>query len=65
VTFGEARIERTGDMLRTIVPVTLEPVNAMGKPMRLAGVIGLGRELTDPSYVFDVPLADDGRPQRN
>ena len=65
VEFGEAKMEVQGTSLRTIVPVTLEPGNALGQPMRLAGVIGLGRGGAEPCYAFDVPLADDGRPQRN
>jgi thiol:disulfide interchange protein DsbD len=65
VEFGDARFEQRGGTMHTIVPVTLEPNNSLGKPMRLAGVVGLGRELSDPCYAFDVPLADDGRPQRN
>ena len=65
VVFGEARFELHGTSLHAVVPVTLDANNALGKPMRLAGVVGLGRSGADPCYVFDVPLADDGRPQRN
>jgi DsbC/DsbD-like thiol-disulfide interchange protein len=65
VEFGEARFESHGGQLRTIVPVTLAPHNAMGKTMRLRGVVGRGRGLDDPCFAFDLPLADDGRPQRN
>ncbi len=65
VTFGEAKSEVKGDALHIIVPVALEPRNALGKPMRLAGVIGLGRNQDDPCFVFDVPAGgEDGAPQR-
>lgn len=65
VVFGEVRVERIGGALHTIVPVTLEPNNAMGKPMRLAGVVGLGGGPDDPCFAFEVPLADDGHPRPN
>lgn len=65
VEFGEVRFESHGGQLLAIVPVTLSPQNAMGKTMRLRGVVGRGRALDDPCFAFDLPLSDDGRPQRN
>ena len=65
VVFGEAVTELKGQRLHTIVPVTLEPNNAMGKAMHLAGVIGAGQSLDDPCFAFDVPLTAEGKPVRN
>lgn len=65
VLFGEATTELKGQNLHTIVPVTLEPNNSMGKPMHIAGVIGVGKSQEEPCFAFDVPLTADGRPERN
>lgn len=65
VVFGDAATELKGQRLHTIVPVTLEPNNAMGKPMHLRGVIGVGPSTNDACYAFDVPLTAEGKPERN
>lgn len=54
VTFGEAKSEVKGDTLHIMIPVALEPRNALGQSMRLAGVIGLGRNQDDPCFSFDI-----------
>jgi hypothetical protein len=46
-------------MLLMTVPVTVEPQNSLGEPLRVAGLIGLGTELTDPSYEFEIPVTQE------
>lgn len=62
VEFGEATSETAGRTLRVRVPVTLKPNNALGKPLRISGVLGVGQTVDDPSYWFDIPLGRDGQP---
>jgi DsbC/DsbD-like thiol-disulfide interchange protein len=62
VEYGEPQVERSGAFVRVTVPVKVEPQNALGKPLRVAGVVGLGASQDDPSYQFEIPLDEQGKP---
>ena len=55
VTYGNATTKVEADILSVSVPVTIKPGDALGKPMMVAGVVGLGTSQTDPSYEFEIP----------
>lgn len=55
VTYGEAAVTVEGQSLQFKVPVTLNPNDALGKKMVIAGVAGVGTAQSDPSYVFEMP----------
>ena len=56
VTFGPAQATVTGDRFRVAVDIDVQPRNALGAPLRVRGVLGLGDRTSDPSYAFDVPV---------
>jgi thiol:disulfide interchange protein DsbD len=47
---------------RIVVKISARPQNARGKPMSVAGVIGLGGKSDEPCYHFELPLEMTGRP---
>jgi DsbC/DsbD-like thiol-disulfide interchange protein len=63
VTYGKATVKmmKSEGMLLITIPITVEPQNSLGEPLRIAGLIGLGKELSDPCYEFELPLADAQR----
>jgi DsbC/DsbD-like thiol-disulfide interchange protein len=63
VEYGEVTVERAGDRLNLTLPVEVKPNNATGKPLRIAGVVGLGKSPKDPCFEFEILLAADGRPR--
>jgi thiol:disulfide interchange protein DsbD len=58
---GAAAVTIEQDRFRLVVPLALEPQNALGERMTLRGLIGLGRRLDDPCYEIEIAL-DDARP---
>lgn len=54
VTFGDARKTVTDGRFTIEVPIELRPQNALGKPMVLAGVVGLGAD--GPAFAFERPV---------
>ena len=60
VTYGEATVKKDGDALKIAVPVTLNPNNSLGEPMRIAGVVGYGgaESLDEPCYSLEIPLPE-------
>lgn len=64
VNFGEPkRLNDREGALHVTVPVEVVPDDSLGEPMRVAGVIALGKELTDPCFEFDLPaIVSDARP---
>ncbi|MCI0365390.1 MAG: hypothetical protein L0Y44_15830 [Phycisphaerales bacterium] len=56
VTYGEAAVSVEGSVLQFKVPVTVNPNDAMGKKMVVAGDAGLGTSQSDPCYQFEIPL---------
>jgi DsbC/DsbD-like thiol-disulfide interchange protein len=64
VTFGDPKFEFEGQTLRMIVPVAVDPNNALGRPMHIAGVLGLGRDQGEPCYQFHIRLDRHGQPSR-
>lgn len=59
VTFGDGEIRIEGTTLTMTVDVKIRPGNTTDKKPSVAGVIGLGRKLGDPSYMFEIPLDDE------
>ena len=57
VGFGTALNESADGTIRIRVPVTIEPDNALGRPMRVTGLVVFGSKPDDPSYHFDLPVA--------
>jgi hypothetical protein len=55
VTYGEPRVDSDDKQIKLTVDVDVKPGNALGKPMKIAGVFGLGRGLDDPCYQFELP----------
>jgi thiol:disulfide interchange protein DsbD len=62
VTFGEIRNDSTDERIRIRVPVTVEPANALGNPLRVAGLLVTGSKLSDPCYEFDIPATGPAGP---
>ena len=56
ITYGAADITVRQDIFSVRVPVELNPRNAGGTPMVLAGLVTLGEKPTDPCYDFVIPL---------
>jgi DsbC/DsbD-like thiol-disulfide interchange protein len=56
VSYGEAAVSVDGSFLQFKIPVTVNPNDAMGKKMVIAGVAGLGTSQSDPCYQFEIPL---------
>jgi DsbC/DsbD-like thiol-disulfide interchange protein len=80
VTYDRAEVEVKNDRFRIVVPVQVQPRNALGRPLRVAGLVTLGTELDDPCYDFELsltnsapsrgvpdkgPLGDPGRPEES
>jgi len=61
VTFGEAEIVVEDDRFRLAVPFQVKPQNALGQTMSVRGVLGLGRDVSDPCYDLLLPLESGGR----
>lgn len=55
VTYGRPSITTDGDRIRIEMTYTLRPEDALGKPMRLGGVVTLKRLGQEPSYEFSIP----------
>jgi thiol:disulfide interchange protein DsbD len=60
VTFGKAEVSVSADRFRVIAPYQVKPQNALGEPLSVNGLIGLGNHRHEPCYHVEVPLADDG-----
>ncbi|UCD76227.1 MAG: hypothetical protein JSV91_04750 [Phycisphaerales bacterium] len=58
VTLGEAQIEYRNDRFTIAVPFSVRPVDSLGRPMAIEGLIALGDRDDDPCYEFTVPLQD-------
>lgn len=58
VTYDCAEVEVKNDRFRIVVPVQVRPGNALGRPLRVAGLVTLGTELDDPCYDFELPLTN-------
>jgi thiol:disulfide interchange protein DsbD len=56
VTYDSPAVSKEDDRLVLTVPITVRPNNALGKPLRIAGTVGLGDRQTDPCYDFEIPL---------
>lgn len=57
VTYADPQFEHRDGLLIMSVSVEVKPQNAQGKPLMLAGVIGLGDDRSDPCYAFELPLS--------
>ena len=44
------------------VPLTLNPINAGGKPLEITGLLTIGRKITDPSYTVTLTVDSETRP---
>ena len=58
VTYENPRVVRKGDFFMVTVEVEINPGNALGEEMKLAGVVGLGKDRDDPSYAFELSLSE-------
>lgn len=56
VTFAKSDIDIEGDRFVLTVTITTQPRNFAGTNPLARGLIGLGEEISDPSYEFSVPL---------
>lgn len=57
VQYGSPEIEVLNDRVEITVSVEVNPGNALGKPMTVAGLVGLGDSADDPSFEFAIPLS--------
>lgn len=57
VTYENPNVELKGDFFIATVEVEINPGNALGEEMKLAGVVGLGKHRDDPSYAFELSLS--------
>ncbi len=58
VTYENPKVVRKGDFFIATVEVEINPGNALGEEMKLAGVVGLGQDRDDPSYAFELLLSE-------
>jgi len=63
VRFEKPGIDFSGGRAHMMIPVELNPGNALGEPMRLAGLIALGKDQKDLCYEFDLPADVSDAPQ--
>lgn len=56
VSYGRVASSFAHGRVELVLPVTVKPRNALGKPLRLSGLVILGEEPTDPAYEFTLPL---------
>lgn len=56
VSYGEATIDILDNRVTAIIPVTIDGRAAMGRPMRLEGVLALGERPADPGYHLKRPV---------
>jgi hypothetical protein len=56
VTYGAARVDANDTVLKLTIDVQTNPANARGKPMKIAGVVGLGESQNDPCFEFELPV---------
>lgn len=57
ITYENPNVVRKGDFFIATVEVEINPGNALGEEMKLAGVVGLGKHRDDPSYAFELSLS--------
>lgn len=60
VTFGAADIRREADQWRIRIPLQVSVGNALGRPLLVRGLVGLGDDPADPAIAFEqrVPLPE-------
>ncbi len=58
VTYGEPEVKVSGGMATATVAVEIARQNALGEPIVIAGVIGLGASPDDPCFSFERPVPD-------
>lgn len=56
VSYGEATIDINDNRVTATIPVTIDERAAMGRPMRLEGVLALGERPDDPGYHLKRPV---------
>lgn len=64
VTYDDASVETTDGVVRVRVLVDVNPQNAQGRDMIIAGLVALGDDDDDPCYEFEIPAAP-GEPARD
>jgi hypothetical protein len=52
-----------GNTFSLSVPVILEPINATNEQFVLEGLLILGREISEPSFVVKIIVNNDTNPQ--
>lgn len=57
ITYENPKVVRKGEFFIATVEVEINPGNALGEGMKLAGVVGLGKHRDDPSYAFELSLS--------
>ncbi len=55
VVLGDAKVKFVSDRFEAAIPFSIEEENALGHPLRAAGLVMLGTSPDDPSFWFDVP----------
>jgi thiol:disulfide interchange protein DsbD len=51
-----------GDSFELSVPLTLDSINAEGKPLEITGLLTMGRNQTDPSYTVTLTVDNKTKP---
>ncbi|HMN97526.1 MAG TPA: protein-disulfide reductase DsbD family protein [Phycisphaerales bacterium] len=59
VEYGERAVERSADRFVLTIPLEINPGNALGAPLRAAGLLTFG-DAEGPSFDVDLPLAASG-----
>ena len=57
ITYENPKVVLKGDFFIATVEVEINPDNALGEEMKLVGVVGLGKNRDDPSYMFELSLS--------
>ncbi|MFK7960680.1 MAG: protein-disulfide reductase DsbD domain-containing protein [Phycisphaerales bacterium] len=64
LTYGKPLITRDASNFTVRVPFTAKSGNALGRPMVVRGVLGLGTDPAGPAWTIDIPVDETGAARR-
>lgn len=64
LAYGEPVIERDAANFTFRVPFTAKAGNALGQPMVVRGIVGLGTDPAGPAWMVDIPVDETGAARR-
>ena len=58
ITYQNPKVDLRDGFFIATIEVQINPGNALGEELKLAGVVGLGKNRDDPSYAFELSLSE-------